>query len=596
MLVVKRNAKLGTSLTVAFVLFIVVPALLMTVVLISSFRNEEIANAALASDELLSQINQNAYEKAVTIENYIDQMSINPTIVEFLTYTTNDTARLSVLYEMFEEIDRYTSNSSFPGTSLQNMLIIGENGIFYRQNEMFYADVDALKQESWYQAATQSVGRTNWCGVITTLSNLNPGQSYLCISRTIRNSRTWQAQGTLLLAFDKNYFSSLLRSSSITGRISIYGDNRHLIGSICSDESLPEIDESIIETAFADSGSGSFNVSIGGEPFLCAYTAPNQMGWRTVRIIDLAELTGGALKNLPLMLGALCACMLVFGGFLIFSYRRIIRPLQYLANLFNEMELMGEIDINRLRSLELSTIGASVITLVNKKRETDTSLVSVRQQKEFEELKRIQAQLNPHFLYNILDNMAVLASNSSCPDMAGLLGDLRVIMRNMMSRQNDFVSVSDELNALESYMRIENIVYQDSISFELNIAPDVLNLRIAGFLLQPIVENSIQHGINPTQRGGRIAVSAYRADGTLLLTVRDNGRGMTDEQLSAIRAQKEFSAQSSSSMSGLGFLGVHRKLQLIYGMDYGLDIASSPDSGTVVTVRLPIVEEVRDGD
>ena len=250
----------------------------------------------------------------------------------------------------------------------------------------------------------------------------------------------------------------------------------------------------------------------------------------------------------------------------------------------DELGAMGEI-INEM-SLSIKHLLENNEKMYEKKRNIELSL--------------LQSQVNPHFLYNTLDSirwMAIIQKNTGIAQMSQRLVNL---LRNLAKGTQDKIPLRDELSLLEDYIEIQNVRYVETFSFQNKVPEELMDYRILKFTLQPLAENALFHGIEPTGRFGTITLSGRLEGNDLLLTVEDNGMGIPPEKLKTLLNpekkasydEKDPSAQGqsthhSNALNGIGIANVHQRLRLLYGPEYGLTIESELGSFTRVTIRIP---------
>lgn len=198
------------------------------------------------------------------------------------------------------------------------------------------------------------------------------------------------------------------------------------------------------------------------------------------------------------------------------------------------------------------------------------------------ELELLQAQINPHFLYNTLDSIAILAECQREEDVVTMVTSLSTFFRNSLSGGDDIISLRAELAQVSSYLEIQHIRYSDIMTYTLSVPEEIQDCRVPKLILQPLIENALYHGIKNKRGRGAITVTGERREGRLLLRVTDNGAGMTPEQLRQLQ-----SGEYQEHHSGLGLKNVHQRIRLYCGEGYGLSFESTQGEGTTVTVTLP---------
>ena len=204
------------------------------------------------------------------------------------------------------------------------------------------------------------------------------------------------------------------------------------------------------------------------------------------------------------------------------------------------------------------------------------------------ELKALQAQINPHFLYNTLDSiqwMCERGKNESAVRMVGALGKL---FRISISRGHELIPIRDELKHVESYLIIQKYRYSDRFEYTFDVDESLGGYLCSKITLQPLVENAIYHGIEPLIDDGEIIISVKPDGDDILMTVSDNGVGMTAEQVEGLLKKER------SDSSGIGIKNVSDRIKIYFGDSYGVKVESEPDAGTKITVRIPKITKEPD--
>jgi two-component system LytT family sensor kinase len=190
-------------------------------------------------------------------------------------------------------------------------------------------------------------------------------------------------------------------------------------------------------------------------------------------------------------------------------------------------------------------------------------------------LSALTRQINPHFLFNTLNSVSSLVRTD--PDKArGMIGRLSTILRRLMRNQEGLAPLRDELQFVDDYMSIELVRFGDKLRFVKDIEPDTLNHLVPSMILQPLVENSIKHGLSSKVDGGMIRVRSRLAEGCLHLQVEDDGVGIPEAKLATLFEQ------------GIGISNVNERLKVLFGAKYRMWIDSKPGQGTLTEIEIPI--------
>ena len=202
------------------------------------------------------------------------------------------------------------------------------------------------------------------------------------------------------------------------------------------------------------------------------------------------------------------------------------------------------------------------------------------------ELALLQAQINPHFLYNTLDTIIWLIEAGKPQEAEEMVSDLSVFFRHTLSKGKDVITLAEETEHVRSYLQIQQARYKDILRYTIDVAPDVLTAALPKLTLQPLVENALYHGVKLKRAMGRSDVVGRREGGDVLLQVTDDGPGITPERLEELRT-----AMEGGKRVGFGLATVDERLRLLFGPGYGLKLSSRQGVGTTVTVRIPYQHE-----
>lgn len=217
-------------------------------------------------------------------------------------------------------------------------------------------------------------------------------------------------------------------------------------------------------------------------------------------------------------------------------------------------------------------------------RKISALLENVRQEKEMQhltELQLIQAQVNPHFMYNTLDTIVWLIEGGMTDDAVEMISSLSIFFRTSLSKGNDIIPLSEEERHTLSYLEIQQYRYRDILEFEINIPKELSGIPVPKLSIQPLAENALYHGIKNRRGKGKILIEGREEEDALVLTVSDNGQGMTPERLHEVQE-----AIRIGERAGFGLAAVAERIALYYGPGYGMKIFSEEGKGTTVEIRL----------
>ena len=265
--------------------------------------------------------------------------------------------------------------------------------------------------------------------------------------------------------------------------------------------------------------------------------------------------------------------------------RSITSPIRRISAVTDKVA-KGDLSVrsNVRSSDEVGVLSDSLNTMIDKIndliKQVTTEQISLRKT----ELELLQAQINPHFLYNTLDTIIWLAEGNNEKEVVHMVKSLSDFFRAALNEGRDVVPVRDELVHVRSYLEIQQVRYQDILSFDINVPDSVTDYAIPKISLQPLVENALYHGIKNKRGGGKISVFADEDENSFSVYVKDDGIGMTPERLSKVREGIKGSEKGGAMF---GLYSVNERIRLKFEGDYGISIESVYNEGTTVRVRLP---------
>lgn len=286
--------------------------------------------------------------------------------------------------------------------------------------------------------------------------------------------------------------------------------------------------------------------------------------------------------------------LLIFAMILVITWITIIlisdsisKPLKHLCGLTKQVG-KGDFSLQKSNSSgdEVMELEQSFYTMVGKIEELLENVKQEQMNLRQMELKLLQVQINPHFLYNTLDSISWMAEEGQSDEVVEMVSALSDFFRIGLSRGRDYITLKEEESHIRSYLQILHHRYGNILEYEINIPKEISEFRILKLTLQPLVENALYHGIKQRRGKGRIKVSAEYDDYFIFFKVEDDGIGMKEEELQVLR-QSVYKGNLSSLDKGFGLANVHERIRLNYGENYGVVIDSIYQEGTCVAIYLP---------
>ncbi|NLX76053.1 MAG: sensor histidine kinase [Clostridiaceae bacterium] len=303
----------------------------------------------------------------------------------------------------------------------------------------------------------------------------------------------------------------------------------------------------------------------------------------------LNSLQSGMVTNMIVLMVITIVFSLVLLYFLLASSKKLSRKIVDPIDMICErLEAIGkgslavcepiQADVEEIQILSngIENMVERLIKLIEKNTEQE-------KQRRRTEFALMQAQINPHFLYNTLDTLVWLIESGEISEAVKIVASLSNYFRFSLSRGKNVITVEEEEQHIRSYLEIQQMRYQDLMEYEIDIPEEVKKYILPKLTLQPVVENALYHGIKNTRRKGTIRLTGRVENERIILEVTDDGCGMTGERLEEVRA-----SLTDNKREGFGLRTVHQRIQILFGPEYGLAIESKPDEGTRVIVTIPM--------
>lgn len=337
-----------------------------------------------------------------------------------------------------------------------------------------------------------------------------------------------------------------------------------------------------------DAPRGQATVGEGKDKKLVNYYKLNQTGWSIVQVVDYDKVFKEIfdIRKANMILATISIALFILLTMGISS--SISKPLILLV------KKMTGIEAKQFNSLiavngpkEISVLQMTYNQMLGQLKDLLQRLKEEYKQKEDMRFRALQAQINPHFLLNTLNNIKWTAFLRGDREVGQMLSSLAGLMEGSTVRGGSVNTLKDEIDYIQNYIALMKLRYNEKLKIEFDVEDAILHTETVKFMLQPIIENCIEHGLEQLPGKGIIRVEGKAVPGMLMLTVSDNGIGMDADRLAKVRGW--LNEASSMEMERIGIQNVHNRIRLQYGESFGLTIDSKQDAGTVVTYRLPLL-------
>ncbi|MFC0215706.1 sensor histidine kinase [Paenibacillus chartarius] len=436
--------------------------------------------------------------------------------------------------------------------------------------------------EPWYPKAA-ATGKGIFVGAHEVKSSGAAGYQVFSIVRKIRSIDTGEDIGFFQLDVEvraiRNKIDQLSMSHSENVAI-VDGDNRLVYRNRDTFE--------LGDLLYGNRGTGTLTVNRSGQRELLAYHTSPLTGWTTIETVPLSVLTSDAqaVRNYFIAIGAASFGLAVLLMTLLSV--RITRPIGQLRNMMKKLE-RGDlaVSIPITSRDEVGQLSQSFNVMVSKLSDLGYRLYETEIREKNAQIAALQSQINPHFLYNTLGTISMHAELQGNREVVRMTNNLSRLLRYSITGNRSEVTLEQELEHVKGYMVIQQIRFEDRIRYHIRVQEELRQYAVIRLMLQPIVENCIIHGIEKGRGSGSIELYAERENDKLVITVQDDGCGLTETSLHELRRNLDF-APLQTDIGGHGLVNVHRRIVLRYGRPYGIRVESKPYEGTKVVLTLPL--------
>ena len=547
------------------------------------------------------QTNSRQYAKqltgsiAYTVNTYIDSME---SLASFLASNED-------VYDYFREPSRYERSRELRkriqdnlSTIIKNrkdvslIALIGLDGdILFHDRSLEQNPFVPLQKQAWYQAAVDAGGRAVFSS--SHVQNLVRHRYFWVVSLSKLLIDIHRGIPVAVLLIDLNYrlIEDLCTNVSLgkRGYVFIVDSAGNLVFHPRQQVVYSGLKREHVEEVLS-SNMSEFEVNDHEGLKLYSIVALQKAGWKVIGVSYPEELgvDRRSLGRVYTAWGILFLSLTILFSFIISL--QIARPIKLLRNTIKVVE-QGNFDIQAKieRSDEIGELGKDFNIMVQKIKELLQLIIEEQQNKRKSELKALQAQINPHFLYNTLDSVIWMAEDRQHQQVIEMAAALAKLFRISISGGREIISIGEEVEHVRQYLIIQKMRYKDRLDYEICVPEDLFPYRTVKIILQPLVENAIYHGIKNSPSPGKIIIDGSICYNGIELKVKDNGVGMSAEVLA--RIMEDTQGERAFVRRGVGVRNVDERIKLYFGKNYGIQFFSSEGEGTEVRIRLPAIRE-----
>lgn len=472
--------------------------------------------------------------------------------------------------------------------NLDGIYVVGENGAQYRSINRSTYEKD-FRQEAWYQKVKATEQPLWTCQAEGSFMVREMDDYMVSIIVPIIDRASYRFLGVTIVDVLMENLSQMSQEGMVfDGMLLLLGDDNRILyshnGEMMSRGGMEALEQILMEKNSRE--QDTISVSVKGKGYLFSQVSLDITGWKIAGMVsdDTVYAQIETLRNWLLLISGICICLSMLLA--ISASKGISRPIRAIRSVMHQVEggdLQAHVDIQR--NDEVGELANSFNHMVDKLNILVQEQEENQQKLRIAEFNALQAQINPHFLYNTLDSINWMARAGQVDQVSEMVNSLSVFFRIGLSRGKTFIIVEEELRHVENYIFIQKKRYEKYLDYEIDVPENIKNCQCLKMILQPLVENSIYHGIKEKGERGIIRISAEEKQDTIVFKVTDTGQGMTEEKLKELQEMMRKGIEYDANAYGV--INVQRRIQTYFGKEYGLHFNSAWGEGTEVTVVIP---------
>ena len=580
------NSSLRLKLLLIFICATIIPLGVLGSISYAKFFSAIKDNTASSTIQIADQLNNNI-ERLFSDAEEVFNMGDTLSIVEFLS---NPNETYNEAKDLLDRMKRYESYNKL-NRNINRIYIISRDGKCINNTKGIY-HIDSVEDEEEIKTIKENPDKTHFfLGRSLGYGRDKTDNNVLSIGRAVRRVATHDLLGYIIVdvvdisAIEE--MSNNLRIGKTGFFIILDGNNQIVYGPRETESNFDDFDSYIDK--ITSQSDGSFIEKINGKNIFVAFNTSMRTSWKIIGLCALEELVSVAYDIRNMIIVVILMCLIVSIGIYLIVSDAITLPIRDMKEKM-QLAASGNLDV-RVQSKnrdEIMDLGQSFNKMIEQIKILMENNIKEHENLEKAELKAMQAQINPHFLYNTLDTVVWLAASKRNEQVIEIVEALSGLFRTTLSKGKDWISVRDEIEHVRNYLIIQKKRYADILQFEINVDEAMYDHHILKLTLQPLVENALYHGIKNKRGGGIIKINGAIVDGLKLkFEISDNGVGILPERLDEIISELNNSDLNVTIRdNGFGIYNVQQRLRLFYGKESFLSITSEYGKGTHVTVLI----------
>ncbi len=576
------NQKLRSKLMISFTVAAMIPLAVYTLAASSYYLRQAGDSARTYTKQLTSQVSSSIRIYMGAIENLASYMADKKEIGDFLS-------REGAPREEGEQIKRDFDNLLASQPEIAGILIVGRDDRWISSG-ISRVSRDPVREQEWFARARtggeESFIYSTAVGREVFRNDSSSGDDLFFLVRSIRDGEG-NFLGVLLLDIAHSVIEQAIENISILekGFVFVYDQEYRIVYTPVN----PVVYR--VSPRWFTGEEDSVRVNILEETYQIESRPVGNPDWKVVGVFSVDEIQGKLVRTYYLVILLSFAILLFLYVLFHFLTKTLVHPLMDLKALMGRAA-EGDFSITFRREYtdEVGELGENFNFMIREINNLIQMVYKEQHDKQEAQLKSLQEQIKPHFLYNTLDTINWMARDYGAGDIVRLIDALTTMFRVGLSHGQDIISLGEELSHGSNYLYIQGIRYREKIRYEINVDRRIHHYLLPKLILQPLIENAIYHGLKTREGQGTISIGGEVREKSLYLTVSDDGSGMGEEKINALNEGLKGDAPRDS----FGLYYVNDRIHLYCGPAYGLSLESRPGRGTVVTLHLPLIYKRED--
>ncbi|MGE5606215.1 MAG: cache domain-containing sensor histidine kinase [Bacteroidota bacterium] len=407
--------------------------------------------------------------------------------------------------------------------------------------------------------------------------------------RVIKDINQYRNLGIMLLWIDEEKIRSIYRTNVPNEGSTFIVDQNGMIVSHTNPARLQETVRDEPYYQMLQNQTGSAILRINNQKMLFTFSTSQETGWKVLTLTPAAILTQKIswLAFIIVTMGSICYLLLFYLSFFITSM--ITNPLRQLSDSIKKVQA-GDFSqqVSFTNEDEIGDLGRGYNGMIASIKDLIDRVYKLQIREREAELNALQAQINPHFLYNTLDTIFWKAERNRVPEISEMVLALSRIFRLSLNRGNELATVAQEQELVQEYLKLQQMRFKKKLTYNIDFDPDLLVNKMPKLIIQPFVENAIIHGIEGLENGGHLQINGRLQQERMIFTITDNGIGMDEQKIDEILARNAGHQEHPVMVSGgYAIKNVLERLELYYSSNHELKFISTPGEGTTVTIDIP---------